>query len=705
MSGSGKTHFCCKFAEDNRNRFWGVFWVDGSSVEMIEKGLVDIARLAGRDPNPNAALHWISTSKRRWLLLIDNADNADITLEDYFPKGEGGHILVTTINPGFKILGNIEPRYYNFSGLQFDEASRFLLKASDLPTPWESSWENLASNITKALGFLALAIISAGTAIRNRLCSLQTYLDWHERIGARMRKHKRTGSATKFEHVVWASFEICYQHLEGRRDQLEASDAIEMLHIFAFLYREDISRDIFIKALKNAQVEAEQQGKDMLDELSQPDRRPTLKEWLQPRIASLATMVLGGNAPAPLPSIIRDGREVKKLELSEDRIRLALNELVQMSLISYNETNDTYNMHPVVHAWARQRPRISLAEQALWADMAAQVLSASILLPPLGSTASDELYHAQLLTHVDHVQTCRETIATQLAEGTRSIWVPWLRVGSRINADRLRMHARFSLVYIQCGHFEKAEPLLGSIVDFLHRYLGPEHKRTRVATEHLSVEYWELGRPAEALKMRQDVANTCEMHLGRGHPDTMVAWNKLGKTLWQQGKFTEAKKWQLEAVNGLTKCLGRKHPRTLEAIDDLGRTIGKFWRESDLNEAFKLFSEAVDGMEEVLGPQNLTTTFAKENLARMSALLGEPYIERALQHMDEVIETRKERMGKEAGWTLMGMAHKAVVLCALGQTEEAERIMRSIIPIAKRNFEADHIGILFGRQVLATILN
>ena len=193
IAGSGKTQFCCKFADMNRYkyvcsnprvgllasdvfRFWGVFWVDGSSEAAIKESFGTIARIPGRSSNMKAAMDWLSTVEERWLLLIDNADDSSIKLEDYFPHGRGGHILITTRNPKVKIHGNIGPRHYDFSGLQIQEASDLLLKASDLPTPWKPLWADLASTITKALGYLVLAIIHAGAAIRDQLCELDTYL-------------------------------------------------------------------------------------------------------------------------------------------------------------------------------------------------------------------------------------------------------------------------------------------------------------------------------------------------------------------------------------------------------------------------------------------------------------------------------------------------------------------------------------------------
>ena len=34
-----------------------------------------------------AALHWLSNLEHRWLLIIDNADDENIALPNYFPKG------------------------------------------------------------------------------------------------------------------------------------------------------------------------------------------------------------------------------------------------------------------------------------------------------------------------------------------------------------------------------------------------------------------------------------------------------------------------------------------------------------------------------------------------------------------------------------------------------------------------------------------
>ncbi|KAI1265357.1 TPR-like protein [Xylariaceae sp. FL1019] len=227
------------------------------------------------------------------------------------------------------------------------------------------------------------------------------------------------------------------------------------------------------------------------------------------------------------------------------------------------------------------------------------------------------------------------------------------------------MYAKFSLIYAQCGQVQSAESLMDEVV-----------KEQDMRNLQLSKLWWEPGKTEEALDLLNDIAKTCERYFGRKHPETLRALHQYSKTLWQQ-------------VDGLTELLGREHGDTLEALSDLGLTVGRFWRLEDLEKSSRLHFEALEGMIKTLGPEHL----------RGTALLHE-----TLQLIDEVIEIRKARMGKEAGWTLFAIGTKATVLSALGRLDEAEEIMRHIIPIATLNAGPNHIAGLFGRQVLSTIL-
>lgn len=353
---------------------------------------------------------------------------------------------------------------------------------------------------------------------------------------------------------------------------------------------------------------------------------------------------------------------------------------------------------------------MKLSHQALWADIAGNVLSASILLPPLGTGVDDQVHHATLLPHIQHVQKWRADIRAQLSLKYRQSWYSWLTKQSSPdtatpNPARIRMFAKFSLVYIQCGQPQQAETLLKEVLASLRPFLQPESPQVRAAQAGLAQAYWHQGKMLQALDLQEQIVSVCESHFGRESSETLEALRSLGLTLWQQGKFSAARNLQAEVVCGLSRLLGDKHIRTLEAKNDLGNTVMKFFRPTDIQEAFDLLSEACEGLKEALGPGHIRTTFAKENLARVSCLIGDKdLLDRALVHMEEVITTRKAAMGKEAAWTLVAIGNMSAVLGAQGHVQKAELLMLEVLPVAERNFGTDHIGVLFGRQILATML-
>ncbi|KAH7313318.1 tetratricopeptide repeat domain-containing protein [Stachybotrys elegans] len=709
LGGSGKTQFCCKFAQDNRDSFWGVFWIDASTSERVKQTLGLIAETAGLEKTEASALHWLSNLERRWLLIIDNADDDNVPLEKYFPKGNRGNILVTTRNPAYKVHGNVGPRYYEFRGLELQEATQLLLKASDKPTPWDKACEDLASTITKALGFLALAIVHAGAAIRDRLCSLQDYLEYYSRSRRRIRTLPLTEKSSASEIAVYATWEICYNRLEERGTEA-TFDALELLNILAFFHWETISHEIFTRALRNPEQESKQAEKE-----SDDDPGPILwyNAWidrLRGAPHAIAAFLLRNRSPLALPKIIRDAQQGSSVYDTEDRIRYALRELAQMSLIIRNDHTDSYAMHPLVHIWARERPRMKLNDQALWADVAGRVLAASILLPPLGSLAVDEKFHISLLPHIEHVQACRKYTAETMAKQKRNT-IPLLSWITRVLPDltpdegKMRMYAKFSLVYAKCGHWESAESLLEEVAGFLCRYLGREHKRSRQVLLALSAVYWSLGRPSDAAELQQSVLDTCSSRLGPSHTDTLKAMSQLGRTRWQQGRYTAARVLQEQVLEKLLDRLPRDHADVLEAMDHLGNTVHKFWKRQHFERAFELHSEAVEAMSRVHGADHERTLIAKENLCRVSVLLGGSHLASMPRIMREVLETRRTRLGKEHPYTLLAMVNMAIILCAVGESAEAEDLIRQGLPAADRTLGRDHIGTLFGRHTLASILS
>ncbi|KAL8974422.1 MAG: hypothetical protein Q9197_001327 [Variospora fuerteventurae] len=181
LAGSGKTEFCCKFAQDNRQSFWGVFWINASSRHSVQHTYSTIAQAGGVEPNERAAKDWLADLDRPWLLIIDNADDLSTPLEEHFPEGDRGIILVTTRNPVNRVHGTVGQGSYHFEKLAETEANDLLLRAPCEPAPWSTTAKDYATKITSHLGFLALAVLQAGKAIAKDICTLANCLEVYDR--------------------------------------------------------------------------------------------------------------------------------------------------------------------------------------------------------------------------------------------------------------------------------------------------------------------------------------------------------------------------------------------------------------------------------------------------------------------------------------------------------------------------------------------
>ena len=690
--------------------YWGIFWINASSDELAKQTYQDIAKIGGVADNMSAAKHWLSNLKYRWLLIIDNADDPQLKLDHYFPEGERGHVLLTTRIPAHRDYGTVGSQYFHFEGLDQNDGNDLLLKAASKPLPPDSLTERLATSITQALGSLPLALIHAGTAIKKGLCKLDDYLHYHKIERQRVRDAQSKGFLKSDEIYinVYSTFEINFQGLikkaaaEIREGRTGAKDAIQLLQMCSFFHRENIRLEFFTNAIVCPKIEQEYQRQEQQREASD---RSVLKRrsWVQlfrMMIVEAVAILSKDRTPPVLPDVLRvvDGLD----HGNEIRLRAALSELTQLSLITYNDEDDNYSMHPVVHGWARERPELSAIEQAIWCQAAITTLAQCILLPPLAETEKDETFRRDLLPHVDHArereQELQETINRNRKKSRRPSWLFAKSIKSRTQIIQL---ARFSRVYAQCGRWDAAKKLQLEVKDFAAP-LGPEHPSTIRIKLALSGTYWQLGEGNEAAELQSEVLQAHVSLFGEEHPETLKVMDILGESRWQQGQFSNSLELHKRAFDGMTRELGPDHENTLKAANNLGRAHATFWR---MKQARELLTMAVAGMRTnvKLGPMHLDTLVAMDHLA-LAYLEITPFefnggkdLDCAYALLVEVLSSREKKLGKEHPYTLWAAANLARVKGAQGKLAEAESDIRAGLAIATRNLGAQHIGVLFGK--------
>ena len=349
LGGSGKTELALKYAERHQDKYWGVFFVDGTSRKHALGSYMEVATIGGVEPNDKAAKNWLTTRALPWLLIVDNVDDEAVDLDDLLPPGTKGSVLITSQNPAHKTYGNVGQRYLGLELMEKEEAIELVLKAAEEPSPWTLPVKDSANVICQALGYLPLTLVHAAKAILNGLCSwsgTSGYLTFYERETDRIRRERlrrRDGSPSRstFEDDdnlnVLSSYEILYQSLESSQEE-KFKDAVDLLHIFSYLHFQNIRFDTFMDAALNQLKEAEQQKIDLQEdkELQAKLVKPRRRSWITWRKELSLALMTYSETPAPLPMVLRNAGNLSRRAFeSEVHVRLskALGVLVKRSLV------------------------------------------------------------------------------------------------------------------------------------------------------------------------------------------------------------------------------------------------------------------------------------------------------------------------------------------------------------------------------------
>lgn len=608
-----------------------------------------------------------------------------------------------------RVHGTVGPRYYHFNELDATDSIELLLRAASEPEPWSQSTMDSAHEVCRTLGYSPLVLVHAGKAILAHLCTLETYIGFFEKNWFRIRQMKKLKNGTPISNAnaaIYSSYELIHESLVSKKTQA-SEDALDLLKVFSFLHRQRIQVDIFLRAAANPKLERlDQQRRGNMEKGLQSQRRPSLgwgKSLKHMCISAVSFLVQLGTRPV-LPRILRDDSESGPFD--EVRLRQALKELFQKSLIFESEQG-SYSMHPAVHLWVRERPEMTLGDQAVWCKITATILSQAILLPPLGDREEDEILRRDILPHVSHVQRNEQAIQAIFLRNQEERRSPWPVLQARLDRQQALELVKFSLVFTQGDELKEAERLQRMVADFALRTLGIEHASTMDVMLLLSSTYWRLTKGEEAADLQKRVLEACIRVRGQEDLKTLRVMDAYGSSRYLQGRVIEARQISTTAVEGLRKLLGEDHVDTLRAMGNLGRAVGK---DFEFTKAIEIHSKVYRGLRTQLGPSHLDTIIAMDGLAmahydRAAFGYGHPGdLEEAVCMESEVFSIRKEKLGKEHLYTLWAGLNLARIRCAQGEVEEALSIFLSGHAIAVRNLGETHFAVLLGKTHWARIL-
>ena len=663
--------------------YWRFIWLDASSVTTAKQGLVDIGRQNGvAEPSVVNVKSWLACQSQRWLLIIDNADNPDVDYSEYMPPSKRGDILFTTRNSDCLIYQTAGSE--TLHGLEPESARELLFKATTIPqSQWEDE-EDAARAVVETLESHTLAIIQAGAFIRRGLCTLEEYPTlFKQQKRLLLEFHSKQNMSTY--RNVYATFEVSAKHLQDSHLP-EASDALDLLHIIAFMHNREVSERLFQRASEYASEVKDMGTRD--DE----------------EVLSLSKCHI-----ARLPEYIQERWSSPQKRL---RWREACAMLTSLSLITVHKDDNSLiiSVHSLVHAWAKERQDHQIRCTA-W-QSAATILALSCkgwysfcpfftyLQPHVRACVSNEIENltehtsdmeaAQKLFQLAYVlyRTRDESSLRSLIQRIRFRLQNKSEDGKGIKNQVNIFTARISL---DQGNFKEAVHIFKIIVDVNARTLAKNHP-SRLASQHeLASAYTANGQIDQAVTLLEHVVNIKGM-LAEDHPSRLVSQHELASAYEANGQIDEAV-ILLEHVVRIREKLAEDHPDRLASQHELA---GAYRANGQIYEAVKLL-EYVVKVREKLAEDHPSRLASQHQLAIAYEANGQ--IDKAVELLEHVVRIR-EKLAEDHPSRLASQHQLAIAYEANGQIDEAVILLEHVVRIREKLAE-DHPDRLASQNQLA----
>ena len=254
LGGSGKTTLATQFAWKHKSKYeGGVFWLSMEDGEKFDSCVNDLALSLGMMKNSfdwtlTQILRFISKRVKRWLMVLDNVDQAPLSdsmqkvLLGRWKRWSNGHLLITTRRERKEICEcvQLEPHccvdVFSFS---IDEAKEFL--RSRFGDENAADQDDTLNELVVELGCLPLALEQAGAHIRSLQCSVNKYLKHYKLERLQLLSEHQANPSWEYEsrsrlsvHTTWL---LNFDYVKKSRYGEIAS---RFVHAAAFLNPDEI---------------------------------------------------------------------------------------------------------------------------------------------------------------------------------------------------------------------------------------------------------------------------------------------------------------------------------------------------------------------------------------------------------------------------------------------------------------------------------
>ncbi|KAL7755423.1 hypothetical protein ACKLNR_014521 [Fusarium oxysporum f. sp. zingiberi] len=577
LGGIGKTQIALQLAYwiQKNKQDYSVFWVPALSRASFEQACMEIIDACGipaadSDNAIESVREYLSSRRAgKWLLVVDNADDANIVMGlvgaesgiyQSLPKSDEGRILFTTRYR--KVAVSVAGRnVLEVPAMSREDARSYFKQA--LIQEMSPSDKQVIDHLLALLTHLPLAITQAAAYLNENQISLTEYLQL-------------------FENTDRDRIELLSAEFQDNTRYEQSQGPVATTWFISF---NQIRKD---------------------DEL-----------------ASRILMFLAYIEPKAVPkSMLPEGE-------SQQQLIRAIGTLCGYRFLDKRGSTEVFDMHSLVHlatrSWVAGNDLEKKQRQAAIArlsevfptddwenrDLWRQYLPHAIkLLSPSEDDWSEELcwlgYWVGRCLLIDG----RATEAVELLQYVVAVRETTL---AENHPDRLASLHELAIAYQANGQIAEAVKLLQHVVAVKETILAENHP-DRLASQHVLAGAYEAnGQITEAVKLLQHVVAVKETTLAENHPSRLASQHELSGAYQANGQITEAVKLLEHVVTVEETTLAENHPDRLASQHALA---GAYKANGQITEAVKLLEHVVTVEETTLAENH------PDRLASQHALAG-----------------------------------------------------------------------------------
>ncbi|MEU4527205.1 FxSxx-COOH system tetratricopeptide repeat protein [Micromonospora ureilytica] len=685
MGGVGKSHLAIEYVYRHQGEYDLIWWIPAERSTQIGASLVELARRmglsAGSDiASARAAVKDALRTGRpyaRWLLIFDNAENAD-ALIDYLPTGGSGDIMITSRSPRWgTVARTVEVDVFT----RHESIALLRRRGPELS-------DRDANQLADKLGDLPLALEQAAAWRAETGMSADEYLQLFDRQRMNLLDQARPED---YPLPVAAAWNVSL-------DRLETSNpaAFRLLQVCSFLAPEPIPRTLFSGA-QNRDIHP-----DLNDALGDPIRlNRAIRDINRYALARIIHRTNSIQMHRLVQAVLID-------RMTEPE-RTALRRSAHL-LLAAGDRNDpdspgnwaSYaDLHPHVvvseavtstQPWVQNLVQNEAKYLYWWGDFKESLELSERAYETWRTEVGEEAPATLAIGHWLGFMLYRLGQHTRAAEQNSRILAAYERMTDEDHEDKLRAIGAVAADKRAAGDFQQALEMDEDLHERHVRTLGPDDPNTLNAAHNLAVSLRLVGDVRRAFTVDEQTYHRRVELFGEDHTLTLESHLNLIIDRRELGDYLPARAEMQNMVDRLPQAWGTAQTQVLLARRRLASAIRKA---GDHAAALALSTEVHEEFSNRFGRYHPDTLLAAFGLAVDRRATRD--LDGAARLSEEITEQYARLFAEDHPYTVASRLNTAIIYRLQRDLDRARRINEAGVEVLTRRLGASHPMTLAGR--------